>query len=658
MRITWLVLIGLLIGIPVSAVMPPPGNEIPAADRKLLEDGAAALGREIESLRKSLAGKPELLALLPDVQIYHKAVDWPLRYRELIDVKKAKAALATGMERAKALAAGNAPWLTAGGPRAYVSSIDGSIQPYVVVMPAGYDTSKKGPYRLDLFFHGRAEKMMELEVVTAQRLGDAPTSPPDDKRFLVYTYGRYCCANKFAGEIDTLEVIEAMKKQYAIDEDRIVITGFSMGGAAAWHHAVHYTDRWAAASPGAGFCETRIYQKMDASGEWEALPAWQKKLMHLYDCPDYAINLSMLPIIAYAGTEDPQRASGDIMEKALADRGQKLERILGEKTGHKYEPGAKKELAARLDAYAAKGRNRVPKQVRFETWTLRYNRMFWVTVDGLEEHWERARVEGQLSDTGVTLKTSNVSALSVQFNGGDTPFAAGASPSVTIDGVAVPGGPAVVANQAWTDRFVKANGTWSRAPAKPQSTLKKVHGLQGPIDDAFLSAFVMVRPTGKPLNEKVGKWATAEADYAASEWRKIFRGDAPVKKDSEITDADIFEKNLILFGDPSSNAVLAIIAEKLPIRWSDKEIMAGGKTCSADDHGVILIYPNPLNRAKYVVLNSGFTFRQADHRTNSRQLAKLPDWAVVDLNTPADDKWPGKIEAAGFFDERWQFKKD
>ena len=50
------------------------------------------MGNVIRLLEKELAAKPALLALLPDVQIYHKAVDWPLRYHEVIDVKKARAA--------------------------------------------------------------------------------------------------------------------------------------------------------------------------------------------------------------------------------------------------------------------------------------------------------------------------------------------------------------------------------------------------------------------------------------------------------------------------------------------------------------------------------------------------------------------------------------
>ena len=44
--------------------------------------------------------------------------------------------------------------------------------------------------------------------------------------------------------------------------------------------------------------------------------------------------------------------------------------------------------------------------------------------------------------------------------------------------------------------------------------------------------------------------------HAVDHWRQQFRGDAPVKNDTEITDDDIANSNLVLWGDPSSNAVL------------------------------------------------------------------------------------------------------
>ena len=70
----------------------------------------------------------------------------------------------------------------------------------------------------------------------------------------------------------------------------------------------------------------------------------------------------------------------------------------------------------------------------------------------------------------------------------------------------------------------------------------------------------------------------------------------------------------------------------------------------------ILIYPNPLNPERYVVLNSGFTFREHAYMSNALQIPKLPDWAIVDVRTPPDGDWPGKIAAADFFDEEWQVR--
>ncbi|MEZ0267880.1 MAG: prolyl oligopeptidase family serine peptidase [Phycisphaerae bacterium] len=636
----------LLTALPAAAVLPPPGNDVPPADRAELEASVAKLAAELAPLKQH--------PRYADVAIYHKAVDWPLRYKEPIDVKKARAALAAGLARAADLRAGKTPWLETSGPRGYVSAIDGSIQPYVVAVPRGFDPKNKDKkYRLDFFFHGRSEKLMELDMISGKGQ-EAPTNPPDENRFVVWPYGRYCCANKFAGEIDTFEVLADMKRQHAIDENRILATGFSMGGAAAWHHAVHYADRWAAVSPGAGFCETRTYQKMDVSGEWEALAPWQKQLMHLYDCPDVAINLTMVPTIAYAGTDDPQQQSGTIMEKALAGLGYKLERVWGPKTGHKYEPAAKKDLAARLDAYAAKGRNPLPAEVRFATYTLRYNKMFWVRLDGLDKHWEQATVNAKLGQDGsITATTSNVSRISFAFDRGQ--LAPGKAPAITIDGAALPSYPVDPAT-SYTASFVRTTGVWIRFDNPRFAPTRKFHGLQGPIDDAFLSPFILVKPTGKPLNAAVGKWADHELAHATAEWRKIFRGEPRVKSDVELTDDDIANHNVILFGDPSSNAVLGKLAEKLPIKWTADAVTVGGQTYPAASHAPILIYPNPLNRQKYVVLNSGFTFRQADHKTNSRQIAKLPDWAVIDLTTPPDEKVPGGIKAAGFFDEQWELQ--
>lgn len=84
--------------------------------------------------------------------------------------------------------------------------------------------------------------------------------------------------------------------------------------------------------------------------------------------------------------------------------------------------------------------------------------------------------------------------------------------------------------------------------------------------------------------------------------------------------------------------------------------MVGKRRFSSDQHALIMIYPNPLNPKRYVVLNSSFTFRDFAYLNNARQTPKLPDWAVIDLRTAPGTRWPGKVVAADFFDEHWQLR--
>src|SRR5437763_201271 len=233
--------------------IPPVGNELAAGDRAELEAGVAQLGKQIDLLREQLREKPDLLALLPDIAVYYNAVRYPLVYHELIDVKNARAALADAASRLEKLRSGHPDWVKVTGPRGYVSRIDGSVQPYVLYVPSGYGSEdKRAKYRFDFWCHGRGEDLMELKFIRTGR-DDAISDPKALDHFVVCLYGRYCCANKFAGEIDLLEALEDVKRRYPVDENRLVDVGFSMGGAAAWQFAVHYSDLFAAAAPGAGF---------------------------------------------------------------------------------------------------------------------------------------------------------------------------------------------------------------------------------------------------------------------------------------------------------------------------------------------------------------------------------------------------------------------
>lgn len=634
--------------------LPKLGIEVPADRRAALEAGLAKLAKSLDQLRQRNDAKTR--ELWPDVAIYHKAVHDALAYQEFHQPKELDDAvklLDVGQQRADQLLKGEAPWTAATGlvVRGYVSRIDGSVQPYGLVVPASYSDRSASGYRLDLWFHGRGEVLTELNFVR-DRAANAGTFAPADT-IVLHPYGRWNNAFKLAGEIDVLEALESAQRRYRVDDDRIAVRGFSMGGAGAWHFAVHYADRFFAANPGAGFSETPEFLRSFQKETLEPMP-WETTLWNLYDCNRWAANLYHCPTVAYSGDKDIQKQAADVMHAALLAENIDLVHVIGPDTGHSYHAAAKEEVERRMASLARLGRQRVPGRVQFVTYTLRYNRMHWVTVDRLTRHWEQARVDAQLSAdaNAISATTRNVDAVTLRFDPGFCPFDMTRPVTVTIDGVAVVC-PRPASDRSWSASLHRANGKWTLGAAAGEGLAKR-HGLQGPIDDAFLDSFLFVHPTGKNFHEPPAVWADAEMERAKDHWRRHFRGTARVKDDSQISDEDLAKHNLVLWGDPGSNLILAKIIDKLPIGWTKESITVGNKSFPADRHALVGIYPNPLNPQRYVVLNSGFTFRDYAHLNNARQVPVLPDWAVVDLSTPAGFVWPGKIAAAGFFDEQWR----
>jgi hypothetical protein len=646
--------------------VPPPGILIPDETRKDLEAGAQSLAREIDSLRLALNGKPDQLELLPDIQIFHKAVDWALRYDEFYrtnEVQIARVLLLQGKERAAWLRNGEAPWASMTGlvVRGYVSSIDGSVQPYGLVVPASFarkpaTLSKIEPpseHRLDIWLHGRDDHLTELKFINDRQRSYGEFAPTN--AFVLHPYGRYCNAFKVAGEMDVFEALDHVKKHYPIDENRVALRGFSMGGAGCWHLGAHHAGQWAVVTPGAGFANTADYLKL-RRGQGGP-PGYEQRLWHLYDSTDYALNLFNTEVIAYSGEIDKQKAAADAMAAALKANGMELVHLIGPGTEHKYEPETKKELAKRVDELVARGRNPVPRRIQFTTWSLRYNEMSWLALEGLEKHWDRARIEAEiLNPHEVKIRAENVTGLTLAMPAGCCPLDVTLRPGIQVNGQMLEA-PRVQMDGSWKVRLMERSGRWSVVHSFEDGRLRKRHGLQGPIDDAFMGSFMMVAPSGQAWNESIGHWTTNELAKAVAQWRDQFRGEARVKRDDQVTDADAAANHLILWGDPQSNKLIGRIARRLPIVWHEKVLQVGKESFDSAHHLAVLIYPNPMNSERYVVLNSGFTFAHPRSPSNADQTPKLPDYAVIDIDGPPTIGAYGEVVEAGFFDEQWKLPK-
>ncbi len=121
------------------------------AEREQITSRQAQLTRALDQMRAKHVDD----ARIADVEVYQRAVAWVLRFEEefftAAYVTNTIAAVDHGLARAADTAFS---WESRKGRivRGYRSRVDGSVQPYGLIIPNSYDGSK--PVRLDVVLHG------------------------------------------------------------------------------------------------------------------------------------------------------------------------------------------------------------------------------------------------------------------------------------------------------------------------------------------------------------------------------------------------------------------------------------------------------------------------------------------------------------------------
>jgi hypothetical protein len=165
-------------------------------------------------------------------------------------------------------------------------------------------------------------------------------------------------------------------------------------------------------------------------------------------------------------------------------------------------------------------------------------------VLGLEEHYARSELEARVQEDGSVdvAEPKNVTRFAIL-----PPVLQGAGAKLRV------GGKPVALPERNDSRprepvIAKRDGRWTYLGERDtlQSEGKRP-GLQGPIDDAFTTPFLCVRGTGQPWNPEVQAWSEASLKRFAHEWRRYFRGELPIKNDTDVTAEDVQRCNLILF---------------------------------------------------------------------------------------------------------------
>src|SRR5262245_29668759 len=352
------VLLFFVLGAAVAAQQPPDRQAFqPTAEQRKVIDTTLA---ELTSRINALAAKKTAPALLADVDIYRKAVDYILRFPEEFSGKNYAAetlsVLDDGLARAKELEADNPSWPKKTGNlvRGFVSRVDGSVQPYGLTIPASYDGSK--PLRLDVWLHGTQTELNEVRFI-AQQQGPHNTSQIAAEDYIqLEPFGRMNHSYRYYAETDVFEAIASVQQRYKIDPKRILIRGHSMGGQGAWRLGLQHPGFFGALEASAGYVDTHEYNRSRMPKE--GLPAYQEATLHYYDAQDYALNAFDIPTVGYGGEDDAQLRASVKLREALVKEGFKFNQVspykwtttdltalflVGPKTGHAWHPETKIE---------------------------------------------------------------------------------------------------------------------------------------------------------------------------------------------------------------------------------------------------------------------------------------------------------------------------
>src|SRR5262245_23764007 len=262
-----------------------------AATLKQIKDKTEELRKAIDALKARKIPDDVFV----EVEIYLKAAENIVRFEEWLQANSVKWTLERldeGLARAKQAEGGKPVWRDAPGKwvvRAYRSHIDDSIQPYAVLLPHDYGKDSKKKWRLDIVLHGRDSSLTEAKFIATHGT-TAKEAPKDLGHVQLEVYGRGNNAYRWAGETDVVEAVESFRlvtrEMDRLDRNRVVLRGFSMGGAGTWHIGLHHPDKFCVIGPGAGFTTTHGY----IGNLPEELANYQEKCLHIYDAIDYVEN--------------------------------------------------------------------------------------------------------------------------------------------------------------------------------------------------------------------------------------------------------------------------------------------------------------------------------------------------------------------------------
>ena len=517
----------------------------------------------------------------------------------------------------------------------FFSSVDDTDQPYSVYIPENFDESKS--YPLVVFLHG-AWSNHRLGMRRLFGVGNSqgydfikPGNVPFENDVEATRYwppfrpvdyiaaaplARGTAGYQGVPEQDVYDMIDDLKARFNIDEERVYLTGLSMGGGGTLWLGLTRPDVWAAIAP--------------------VCPAPPEGTMEL------AGNASNLPVHLFIGDKDFLFQTATEWKGKFEETALRLDYAEYPGVGHNSWEWAYKDGFI-FDWFSQFKRDLYPRKVSFTTKWFKYNSAYWVTIDDMIPG-KTATAEAKFTGpNAVTVTVSGINAFTLRLEG-HPQFNSSKRVSVNVNGKAFS------VRSADAVSFMLSGGNWINSRFTPGLTSKQ-KGAEGPLHAAVAGSHIYVygtadNPPADVLAER-RRQAMAAADWNGMGGRiMVF---PRVVADRDVRPSDYVRSNLILFGTRETNSVIEHFADKLPMHLDPK----------AENYGLVYIFP--MNR-HYILVNSGLPWWTPPKGQTARtgyafsgtivEILKMYQDFVLFRETPDD------IITRGCFDNNWKLPAD
>jgi pimeloyl-ACP methyl ester carboxylesterase len=525
---------------------------------------------------------------------------------------------------------------------AYRDEVDGSPQYCRTYLPAGYEPARKWPLVIQLHGYNPANP------VYVRWWGADSRHPGIDTEFsnhqgVIYMepHGRGNAEYLGMGDSDVVHAIAEAKRLFSVDEDRVYLTGDSMGGWGTWNIASRHPDLLAAMAPVFGGSDYHSRMSEDDLASLSNLDRFFNEKESSWAMADGLLNI---PIFVYHGDADE---SVNVEYSRWATR--LLQRWGYDVRYHEF-PGrvhealeSQNNASLSIERFLEHRRNPNPRHVRIRSAELRNASAYWAHVLQGASPLAFMAVDAEIADRNVVrLDTENV--LDIEL-----------SPSaVLVD-------PARPVNVVWNGaaremRLQNGKLRLTAAGYKPE-TLHKSGRLPGTTADFTATPFAIVIGTASGDPEMV-TLCSQKAGVFINGWRNWQKQEPRVFKDTEIDDVDMAKYSLLLVGGPDANRVTEKLAARLPLRISADRITINGRDFMVQDAAVQMIYPNPLNPERYVWIAAGTSTDGMYFCDLNVQRSYDWDYIITDGRIPAYKQRASSLQTrvvSGMFDCNWHY---